>query len=60
MEAIRAEGVIHYEEVVVFRGLFFLGLLGGLFGVFFVGLAGLAGHGASWYDGDETWEAIRS
>ncbi len=55
MEAVRAEGVIHYEEVVVFRGLF-LSLLGGLFGVFVVGFAGLAGHGASLYDVDESWE----
>ena len=45
MEAIRSEGVIHDEEVMVFRGFFVVSLLGGIFGVFVVGLAG--GHGAS-------------
>jgi hypothetical protein len=57
MEAIRAKGVIHYEEVVVFLGLLLLSLLGGLFGI---GVFGLGGHGASWYDVDASWEAIRS
>jgi hypothetical protein len=38
----------NYEEVVVFRGLFFLSLLGALFGIFVVGLDGLGRHGASW------------
>jgi hypothetical protein len=57
MEAIGAEGVIHYEEVVVFPGLLLLSRLGGLFGV---GFFGLGGHGASWYDVDKSREAIRS
>jgi hypothetical protein len=44
MKAIRSEGMIHYEEVMVFRGLFHLGLRGGLLGVFVVGFAR---HGVS-------------
>jgi hypothetical protein len=54
VEAVGPETMINNEEVMVFRGLFVVDLLGGLFGVFVVGLAG---HGDNV---DESWEAIRS